>query len=138
MRICSCKGGVATCAIHTLWQKFFAGLPDGARPWAHVSADCARQRLRQALEKLGVQGPGQYGTHDFRRGHAEVSPCSVKLTSTLWACMHACQDLRKSGATLAQILSAGQWKSPAFLNYLNEAGLLWPVCAFAPLFFVAG
>ena len=44
-----------------------------------------------------------YGTHDFRRGHAE--------------------DLRQCGASLAEILLAGQWKSAAFLKYLDEAEL---------------
>ena len=33
------------------------------------------------------------------------------------------QDLWKSGATLAEILLAGQWKSAAFLRYLDEAEL---------------
>ena len=32
--------------------------------------------------------------------------------------------MRKCGATLAQILAAGQWKSQAFLRYLDEVGLL--------------
>jgi hypothetical protein len=35
---------------------------------------------------------------------------------------HACrlQDIRRSGGTLAEILTAGQWKSIAFLKYLDE------------------
>ena len=33
------------------------------------------------------------------------------------------QDLWRSGATLAEILLAGQWKSAAFLRYLDEAEL---------------
>jgi len=33
------------------------------------------------------------------------------------------QDMRKSGHTLAAILKAGQWRSPVFLHYLNEAEL---------------
>ena len=41
----------------------------------------------------------QYRTHDFRRGHAE--------------------DLRASGAPLLEILQAGDWKSPAFMTYMN-------------------
>ena len=31
--------------------------------------------------------------------------------------------MRQSGCTLAQILLAGQWKSVAFLKYLDEADL---------------
>ena len=44
-----------------------------------------------------------YRTHDFRRGHA--------------------RDLQASGASLVEILQAGQWKSPAFLNYLDVNSL---------------
>ena len=46
----------------------------------------------------------RYRTHDLRRGHAE--------------------DMRRSGCTLAQILQAGQWRSAAFLKYLDEVRLL--------------
>ena len=35
----------------------------------------------------------------------------------------AFQDMRKSGCTLAQILNAGQWKSAAFMKYIDEVGL---------------
>eukprot|EP00973_Karenia_brevis_P009514 1284253-Karenia_brevis.AAC.1 len=51
------------------------------------------------LALLNVPTPQLYGTHDLRRGHAE--------------------DLRASGAPLWKILEAGQWRSPAFLQYLN-------------------
>ena len=44
-----------------------------------------------------------YRTHDFRRGHA--------------------QDLLESGATLAEILLAGQWRGSSFVKYLKEAEL---------------
>ena len=71
-RICCCKGGVPMCPVHTLWDKYFALLPDGAKPWAKVSAGLARERLRQILAKLLVPDWANYGTHDFRRGHAEV------------------------------------------------------------------
>ena len=37
--------------------------------------------------------------HDFRRGHSE--------------------DMRNAGATLKEILGAGQWRSPRFLEYLD-------------------
>ena len=39
-------------------------------------------------------------THDWRRGHA--------------------RDLQRGGARLWEILQAGDWKSPAFLSYLDE------------------
>ena len=45
----------------------------------------------------------KFRTHVLRRGHAD----------DLWA----------SGASLWVILSAGQWSSPAFLQYLDTATL---------------
>jgi hypothetical protein len=58
---------------------------------------------RRLLAALGFADACKYSTHDFRRGHA--------------------QDLLESGATLAEILLAGQWRSSSFLKYLREAEL---------------
>ena len=55
------------------------------------------------LGTLGVVDAAAYRSHDFRRGHAE--------------------DLRLNGATLAEILRAGDWRSPAFLLYLGAQRL---------------
>ena len=33
------------------------------------------------------------------------------------------QEMRCSGASLAEILAAGEWRSAAFLAYLNTCGL---------------
>ena len=99
-RICSCSSDPRMCAVHELWDKYLGSLPDGTRPWHGVSPGFARQRLRRILELLSVPESSEYGLHDFRRGHAE--------------------DMRKCGCTLAQIMRAGQWKSAAFMTYLNE------------------
>ena len=48
---------------------------------------------------LDIEGAKSYRTHDLRRGHAE--------------------DLEMGGASLFEILSAGEWRSPAFLTYLD-------------------
>jgi len=71
-RRCTCDGCVDTCAVHTLWDRFFGRLPDGHQPWLQVTPGHARERLRALLGKLGVAQPQKYGTQDFRRGHAEV------------------------------------------------------------------
>ena len=55
------------------------------------------------MANLGVPSANSYGTHGFRRGHAE--------------------DLRRGGARLGEILAAGDWKSSAFMLYLNRCGL---------------
>ena len=48
---------------------------------------------------MGIQNAREYRTHDLRRGHAV--------------------DLQLSNAPLYQILEAGEWKSPAFMDYLD-------------------
>ena len=71
-RKCTCAGGVATCAVHTLWEKYFRLLDDGAKPWEHIAAGTARTHLRQTVNRLEIPDADKYGTHDFRRGHAEA------------------------------------------------------------------
>ena len=114
-RDCSCPGAVKLCPVHKLWEGFLADVPVGARPWAGTSAAMALGWTRRALRELSVQDAGAHGTHAFRRGHA--------------------RDLLENGSTLAQILRAGQWKSAAFMRYLNvkdiERGADVAHCAFA-------
>ncbi len=74
-RKCTCSGGASSCAVHTLWDQYFAKLDDGAKPWAHITAGKARERLRQVLCRLQVPDADKYGTQDFRRGHAEAPVC---------------------------------------------------------------
>ena len=91
------------CPIHVLWHGFFAKLDVGAKPWAQFSAGFANRSLRGALLELKIPNAPSFGTHDIRRGHAK--------------------DLQMSGATLSEILAAGQWRSPAFMRYLDESEL---------------
>ena len=75
-RKCTCAGNAATCAVHTLWDRYFESLENGAMPWAGITPGGARTHLRQTLRQLGVPDAGSYGTHDFRRGHADVRSAS--------------------------------------------------------------
>ena len=119
---CKCLGGhVATCVVHTLWDKYLAARAVGDQPWRDITPAVARGRLRQILDRLGVPSPRSFGTHDFRRGHAEVH-YFARACSTCASCMQP-QDMRRCGSTLVQILRAGQWKSAAFIAYMNEAAL---------------
>ena len=118
-RTCSCLGGKSTCLVHTLWESWLDFWPEGEAPWADLSPQHVIRRLRADLAAMTfpVSDPEKYGTHDFRRGHAE--------------------DMRASGRPLADILHAGQWKSTAFLRYVDEAAalqglLLRSVFHFAP------
>ena len=90
-----------------LWDKFLANLPDGARPWQHISAGNARARLHRILDVLNVPSAKGFGTHGFRRGHAE--------------------DMRLSGCTLAEILAARQWK-PTLREVHQRPTILYGFC----------
>ena len=52
---------------------------------------------------LNIANAELFRTHDLRRGHA--------------------RDLQATGATLGQILVAGDWRSPALSKYLDEQQL---------------
>lgn len=72
-RVCSCSGGRHLCVVHSLWDTFFELLPNGAEPWRNITPGLTRERLRKALQILRVSDASKFGTHDFRRGHAEVT-----------------------------------------------------------------
>ncbi len=71
---------------------------------------------------MQVPDAEKYGTHSFRRGHAQVILICRQVCHLRPLCIQL-QDLMEGGATLAQILRAGQWKSAAFLGYLNQADI---------------
>ncbi|CAK0879802.1 unnamed protein product [Prorocentrum cordatum] len=101
-RRCWCASCRATCPVHNLgpWLARRApgcGLSDG------ISAAAALRTLREMLAALGVQEAGLFRLHDLRRGHAS--------------------DLQEAGATLAEILAAGEWRSCAFMAYLDRDDL---------------
>ena len=87
-----------------------------------IRPEAARTSLRSKLEALSVPNAQSYGTHCFRRGHAEVYRCSNPAWCSIFIAS-ALQDMRKCGCTLAEILRAGQWRSAAFTSHLDEAAL---------------
>ena len=102
-RECTCRGSVHTCAVHSLWERFWLHKDEGEQPWARLNPSRATSKMRGLLKRMRVPNAEQYGTHDFRRGHAD--------------------DMRKLGCTLPEILKAGQWRSASFMSYIDEAGL---------------
>ena len=72
-------------------------------PFEAFDAKSALSILRGWLQHLGIPDALAYRTHDIRRGHA--------------------RDLMKGGARLHEILAAGDWKSAAFLKYLDSVEL---------------
>jgi len=97
-RACWCTTCKATCPVHVLGA-YFQGLAFGAAPFVARTPNAALGSLRDMLSFLNVPDAMHYRTHDLRRGHAE--------------------DLKLSGANLFEILKAGEWRSPAFLKYLD-------------------
>ena len=100
-RGCWCKKeGVsrALCPVHTLGMAI--ARQAGSVPFADLNGNKASAELRRRLAKLGVANAGSYRLHDFRRGHA--------------------RNLQARGASLWEILQAGEWRSCAFLDYLDK------------------
>jgi hypothetical protein len=102
MRSCWCKRCAITCPVHTL-GKWIMAFPAGAEPFIHFSPSTAMKVLRESLAALGIEKPNEHRLHDLRRGHT--------------------QDLVKGGAQLHEILKAGEWRTPAFLAYLDVKSL---------------
>ena len=101
-RKCWCAECKLTCPVHVLGP-YFAARGPGAMPFSQFDGASALAILRGWLGCLGIKQADQYRTHDIRRGHA--------------------RDLQKRGATLCEILSAGEWRSAAFLSYLDRVEL---------------
>ena len=102
IRGCWCGSCPDTCPVHVLGP-YFASCAPGFAPFAFIDARTALTRLRDWLVALRVPDARKYRTHDFRRGHA--------------------RDMLRGGARLCEILKAGEWRSAAFLAYLDETEL---------------
>ena len=101
-RTCWCNSCAELCPVHVLGP-YFASCGTGAQPFARFDARCALANLRTCLQALGIVDAFKYRTHDIRRGHA--------------------RDLQLGGASLYEILRAGEWRSPAFLSYMDKMEL---------------
>ena len=68
-----------------------------------TSYDAFTKVFRRHLATIGVRNPSEYSSKAFRRGTA--------------------MELLKQGGRLGDILEAGQWRSPAFLQYMLRADI---------------
>ena len=78
-------------------------LPIGHKPFNGITPPVALSRLRHMLSMVGVSQAEAYRAHDLRRGHA--------------------RDLQASGVSLYTLLAAGEWSSPAFMQYIDKVAL---------------
>jgi hypothetical protein len=97
-RACWCRQCKVTCPVHVLWP-FFQQFEVGQAAFPGIKAGAALKQLKDVLQFLGLENFGSYRCHDLRRGHAK--------------------DMQLNGATLYEILAAGEWRSPAFLDYMS-------------------
>lgn len=79
-------------------HKFLVPMAIGTQPWATISAGEVRSHLRATLGHPAAPNGEANSTHDLRRGHAK--------------------DMQLSGTSLAQVLTAGEWKSRAVATYV--------------------
>ena len=68
-----------------------------------TTAQAASEDLKSRLVRLTIPDAESFRPHDFRRGHA--------------------RDLQRRGRRLNEILKAGEWTSPRFLEYLDRCEL---------------
>jgi len=105
-RGCLCFSRAAAadlCPVHQLAIRIH-GLCAGQQLfpyWAATGGAALRASLRRRLTLLGVPDAMSYGLQSLRRGHA--------------------QQIVDDGGSLADVLRAGQWSSPAFMLYLDMA-----------------
>ena len=69
------------------------------QPFQGITPLNALKILRVMLGLVGVANPECYRTHDLRRGHA--------------------RDMQAAGKPLYEILTAGNWRSSAFADYMD-------------------
>ena len=87
--------------------------------------------LRLILGAVGTERAKFYRPHDLRRGHAEDLRISGLLVWFVYS-GRVCACVWTAGAPLWKILAAGEWRSPAFMDYLDvhkmEAELVLEGC----------
>ena len=121
-RKCWCAKCEETCPVHVL-GRYFTELGCGARPFGNITASRALACLRLMLVRIGVADAEKYRTHDFRRGHAKDLQLSGAPAGSWSHCAPCVVVCGLSGASLYEILAAGEWRSPAFMDYLDWARL---------------
>ena len=83
-----------------------------------VTASTALRVLRTVLTALSFPNAAEYRTHDLRRGMRRTFRSQADGWKAL-VCFAEHALLPFGGAKLWQILEAGEWRSPAFMKYLD-------------------
>ena len=98
------------------------GLEHGTALFTGWTASSALSTLRTLLGLIGVEHADKYRCHDIRRGHAvDLQLAGLILFTHVMQVFH--DRVSSTGAPLYVILAAGEWRSPAFLDYLDRHAL---------------
>ena len=107
----------ASCPVHRL-APFFQCKHEGEPLFPGITALDALWTLRRILSAMKVRDASRYRTHDLRRGHALDLQLSGNISQARGNVVNNVQKF-SAGAPLYEILAAGEWSSPAFLQYLD-------------------
>ena len=112
----------ATCPVHVIGPHLDR-CTHGQRVFGDISPASALGVLREILATEGIANANEYRTHDLRRGHAQDLVESGGRVGMQRCLLSVRQCVHTAGATLSVILAAGEWKSPAFMAYINHEQL---------------
>ena len=117
-RACWCSTAPKICPVH-VFGRSISKVQGGVRIFPSITVARALTTLRFLLEKIGVEEPRDYRTHDLRRGHVLDLQQSGRAAHVS---VHLLQ-MSLLGAPLPRIMEEAQWKPPAFMKYI-DCGLL--------------
>ena len=102
VRRCICtKSESVLCPLHAVLKFYKRGRHDRKGRLFSVAYPRFLRELKLDLEAMRIPNARKFTTKCFRRGSA--------------------MEILKSGGSLATVLKAGQWRSHAFMQYLNES-----------------
>ena len=103
LRGCLCPRDPVMCAPHAFMRWLARSRLPPRGPLFRMSATSFSRILRIYLQRVGVADAASYSSHGFRRGTA--------------------QAMLARDAPLRDILAAGNWRSAAFLEYLDREAI---------------
>jgi hypothetical protein len=109
-----------TCPVHVIGPVVNRCKP-GQALFEGITAASALAVLREWLMEIGVEDARAYRTHDLRRGHAldlQLSGSPLPIFQEGGSGRMCWSDF-VAGAPLVEVLRAGEWSSPAFMEYLD-------------------
>ncbi len=103
--------------MHVLGSLVARGTP-GTPLFEGISPSRASFALKHMLGQIGVPKAEQHRTHDLRRGRAkDLELSGWRVGQCVCLGRPLCAFL--AGAPLWEILAAGEWRSPAFMDYMD-------------------